>query len=121
MGNWYYSTDGGEFYNQASDREDAERSLDGRGGFIGRGSQPEVKLSEQFDVPYMLEGFEESLYEIGGDDPIFDCNKEQQKDLEIRLRKAADEWQKAHSLRFNQWSIEFTEGPHQIAPTPTAS
>ncbi len=121
MGIWYYSTDGGEMYNQAGSREDAEKCLDGRGGWIGFGSQPEVKLSNQFDVGYMLEGFEDNLYDIGGDDPIFDCTKEQQKDLEARLKRAADEWQSVHSLRFTQWAIEFTEGPHQIAAKPTVA
>lgn len=121
MSKWYYSTDGGEMYNQAESREDAERCLDGRGGFVGYGSQPEVKLSDQIDADYMLEGFEDNLYDLGGDDPIFDCTKEQMKDLETRLRKAADEWQETNSLRFTQWAIDFTEGPHQIAATPPSS
>lgn len=119
MNVWYYSTDqSGETYNQCEDREDAIRSLDGRSGFIGVGHVPALTLSEHIDAESILEDLENNLYEIAGDDLLFDCTKEQVSDLTARLKKAADEWENANNLSFTQWTIEWADGPHEVAANP---
>lgn len=116
---WYYSTDrSGETYNQCEDRADAIRSLDGRSGFIGLGHTPELRLSTHIDAESILEDLENNLYEIAGDDLLFDCTKDQVSDLTSRLKAAAEEWQKANDLSFSQWTIEWSDGPHEIGEDP---
>jgi hypothetical protein len=113
---WYYSTDiSGETYNQCRDREDAIMCLDGGVGFVGKGCTPPVLMSTQIDADLMIEGFEDDLCDVSDGNGIFACaSKDQVNDLEVRLRKAADDWQEHHKLTFNQWTIEWSEGPEEI-------
>lgn len=39
------------------------------------------------------------------DDGFFNCTKEQQADLDRRLKQACNEWQEANNLNFETWSF----------------
>lgn len=118
QGTWYYSLDGtGEVYGTAESREHAITELDGRAGFIGLGDTPEIKLSEYISGDEVIENAENTAHDISdpnGDGLFSNLTNEQVTDLGNRLRAAADEWQKAHALAFQQWAIVWQDGPHEI-------
>lgn len=113
MDTWYYSHDGTTF-NQCENRDHAIACLDGRRGFVGLGHTPEIRLSTYLIAEDILEDLEDSLYDLSGDDPLFDCTKEQKENLSAHLRAAAEKWQQSNNLTFTQWAIVWTDGPHEI-------
>lgn len=62
------------------------------------------------EIDELLERADESVSDSdrsseNDDPPYFDCTKDQQEDLERRIKAACDEWQSAHGLVFKTWTF----------------
>lgn len=71
------------------------------------------------DIDELLERAEESVGDSDraseyDDPPYFDCTKEQQADLERRIKLACDDWQKAHGLVFTTWTFSASRNHEQV-------
>lgn len=87
--------------------------------------QDPLRIADWIDADSILERAEENLADsdrVGcenDDGPWFEVSKEQESDLEARLRRACDEWQAAHGLRFE--SMTFSHTRNQEVVTALAS
>ena len=106
---WWSSTDEENYDGPFKTREAAIAELDGECGWVCEAHQSPLRLADFIDTDLILEGAEDSACDMSNEhgDPIFDVTGDQRGDLEARIKRACDEWQDAHGLRFIPWS--FTE------------
>ena len=115
---WYSGPDGETFTSGPfNTREQAIAELDGEGGYVILARKVPLRLSGYFDVDTFLEQAEESAYDMANEDgdPLFDVTKDQQEDLQARVRTAIEAWQYAHGLTFMPWSFSETKNLEKIA------
>lgn len=69
--------------------------------------QDDLRLADWIESDRLLERAEDSMADSDrtsseyDDGPWFECSPEQEKDLEERVKRACDEWQAAHGLKFS--------------------
>lgn len=88
--------------------------------------QDPLRLADWIDVQRMMECAEEDLgesdrvcYEFDDDPPYFESTREQQADLERRIKLACDEWQAAHGLTFTVRTFSASRNhDHVVVPHP---
>lgn len=114
---WYAGSNEEEFQHGPFDtREQAIAELDGYGGYIVLARKVPVRLSGYFDADTFLENAEDSAYDMANEDgdPVFDISKDQQEDLQARIRAAIDAWQYAHNLTFMPWAFNGTKNLERV-------
>lgn len=80
------------------------------------------------DADELLERAEESLGDSDrasehDDPPYFDCTKDQQADLENRIKAACNDWQTAHGLVFTTWTFSASRNHEYVVvdhPSPVS-
>jgi hypothetical protein len=125
---WWASRDG-EFYTVGSEasREAAISAATEEELGLGDGNcasftvalctAAQVRLSAMFRADRFLEECEDQAddYQFEGEpSPFFEVTKEQEADLEARVRAALDEWQVAHQLRFVSTAFVRVEHREQV-------
>lgn len=74
--------------------------------YVTEARQDLLRIADWIDAEGIVERAEDAIYDSDracsefDDGPIFDMTPDQEKDLIARIRKACDEWQDAHRLRF---------------------
>lgn len=114
---WYSGADGSSYENgPCNTREQAIAELDGEGGYVVMARKVPLRLSQHFDTQSFLESAEETAYDMANEsgDPLFDVTKEQQDDLQARVRAAIEAWQYAHNLTFMPWTFSETKHEERI-------
>lgn len=118
---WYSGSNEEEFGNGPFDtREQAIAELDGYDGFVMLARKVPLRLSGYFDVETLLESAEDATYDMANydGDPIFDVSKDQQEDLQARVRAAIEAWQYAHNLTFVPWAFTESKNLERIEGDP---
>jgi len=115
---WFSGSNDENYSNTHNTREHAIAELDGHGGYIVEARQDPMRMANYIDADSLFESAEEDASEFsnGDGDPIFECTRDQQSDLQDRLRQACDKWQEDHELVFKPWCFTDTRNSEKIAP-----
>ncbi|OJX99076.1 MAG: hypothetical protein BGP07_03150 [Rhizobiales bacterium 63-22] len=120
---WYAGPDDEVFTIGPCDtREEAIEEAQGYGyeGFhLVEAVKDDIRLADYIGADNILEEAEERAYDLcdpESSESLFDVTGDQCADLTARLRKACDEWQEAHGLRFVPWAFTRTRNAEYIEP-----
>lgn len=116
---WYSGSSEEVFTNGPFEtRDEAAQNLEGFGGFVIEAYKSPLHLSNHFYAESLLEDAEEDVSELADEDGslIFLTTKEQEIDLQAKVRAAIDEWQKAHGLTFIPWCFSSSRNLERIEP-----
>lgn len=81
------------------------------GVYVCEARKDPLRLADWIDdAEFILDHAEDSVGDSDraseyDDPPFFDCTKDQQADLELRIKAACDDWQTAHGLVFKTWTF----------------
>ncbi|KQQ72965.1 hypothetical protein ASF70_15995 [Rhizobium sp. Leaf321] len=90
------------------------------GFYIVEARQDPLRLADWIESDELLERAEESMADSdrtsseNDDGPWFECTQEQGKDLEERVKRACDEWQAAHGLKFTCSTFSHTRNQEHV-------
>ncbi|GGA99890.1 hypothetical protein GCM10011491_30200 [Brucella endophytica] len=122
---WYVGDNDGIFdVGPCDTREEAIEEARGQYGddmgiHLVEAVKDEIRLADYIGATSILEEAEERAYDLcdpEGSDPLFGVTGDQASDLSARLRKACDEWQEAHNLRFVPWAFTRTRNAEYVEP-----
>jgi hypothetical protein len=93
---------------------------------VAEATNPPIMLRDWIGADNALERADESIYDNDRvsseyDDTIFDVTPEQDADLQLRIKKACDEWQETHGLKFKTSTFEKMRSHEEINIPKTAT
>lgn len=107
---WWVGHDEERYHTECETREEAVQIArdEYEGGWIIEATQePDIQLSDYFEIDDFLDRAEDRAFDNHGDpegdQTIFDLSKEDQSSLEEQVRKAIREWQDNAGIVFSGW------------------